>query len=609
MRLILLCLMGIVCPYYLGRPVEASAGQPNFVVILADDLGAMDLGCYGSTFHRTPHLDELARNGVRFTAAYAAAPVCSPSRAALLTGLSPARIGLTDWLPGRADRPDQPLKRPEIPQQLALEYDTLAECLARAGYATAHIGKWHLGGKGFSPQDQGFAMNVAGDETGTPLSYFAPFRNAAGRYMPGLENAPDGQYLTDRLADEAVGFVRDQARTGIPFLLYVPHYAVHTPMKAREELVRTYDASGVAPGRQRNPIYAAMLESLDEAVGRIVKAIDENGLKDDTWIIFTSDNGGLATLEGPNTPATSNAPLREGKGWLYEGGLRVPLIVRGPGLASAGGTIDTPVIGQDILPTILALVPGSKSNAPELDGHDLSGLLLKGQELPRRSLYWHYPHYPNQGARPGGAVRSDQWKLVEFFEEGRKELYDLKKDPSETRNLAGERADIVEKLGKDLAEWRTKVGAKVPSANPDFVPSPQGRDGQIVMPASKAMVRGLQLRFEPQPHKNTLGYWTRAEDYAEWEFTVETPGEFEITALVGCGTGQEGSRVGFAFDDTAPITLDVPDTGGFQAFRAMRLGFVKFDRPGRHRLVVKPIEKAKQAVMDLREVRLRPQAH
>ncbi len=606
MRPILLCLMGIVCPILSASFAEAASGQPNFVIILADDLGAMDLGCYGSTFHRTPHLDDLSRTGVRFTAAYAAAPVCSPSRAALLTGLSPARIGLTDWLPGRADRPDQPLKRPEVAPRLDLEYDTLAECLARAGYTTAHIGKWHLGGKGYLPQDQGFARNVAGDETGTPLSYFAPFRNAAGRFMPGLENAPDGQYLTDRLADEAVEFVRDQAKSSTPFLLYVPHYAVHTPMRAKDELVKTYDATGVAAGRQRNPIYAAMLESLDAAVGRIVKSIDEQGLKDNTWIIFTSDNGGLATLEGPNTPATTNAPLREGKGWLYEGGLRVPLIVRGPGLASVGGTIDTPVIGQDLLPTILALVAGAKSKTPEFDGQDLSGLLLKGQELPARSLYWHYPHYPNQGARPGGAVRSDQWKLVEFFEDGRRELYDLKKDPSETKNLAGDRPEFVEKLGAELAGWRAKVGARLPTANPDFVPNPQGRDGQIVMPASKAMVYGLQLRFEPQPHKNTLGYWTRSEDYAAWEFTVETPGEFEITALVGCGTGQEGSRVGFVFDDMPPITLEVPDTGGFQAFRPMRLGFVKIDRAGRHRLVVKPIEKAKQAVMDLREVRLRP---
>jgi arylsulfatase A len=602
----LLLLLGIVC-IAPATALDDHDQRPNIVLIVADDLGAMDLGSYGSTFHRTPNLDALARQGLRFTSAYAAAPVCSPSRAAILTGLHPARIGLTDWLPGRQDRPDQPLKRPEIPNRLGLEYETLAESLARSGYTTAHIGKWHLGGQGAAPQDQGFGHNVAGDETGTPLSYFAPFRNAAGRFMPGLETAPESQYLTDRLTDEAVAFIDKQAVSKKPFLLYVPHYAVHTPMRAKDELVRAYDSAGIAAGRQRNAVYAAMLQSLDESVGRIMKAIEAQGLKDKTWILFTSDNGGLATTEGPNTPATSNAPLREGKGWLYEGGLRVPLLVTGPGLKNAGSTIDAPVIGQDLFPTILALAGAERSTLGDLDGIDLTGLLLRGESPTRQTLHWHYPHYANQGGRPGGVIRSGTLKLIEFYEEGRRELFDLSKDPSESRNLAEERPELVEKLGSELARWRTSVGAKMPEPNPGFVPNPPGKNGQIVMPASNAKVRGIQLRYEPQPHKNTLGYWVRAEDYAEWDFTVDSPGRFEVVALVGCGTGQGGSRVGFTFDGNPPIVLEVPDTGGFQEFREMRLGMIEIARTGRHVLKVKPISKAKQAVMDLREVRLRPQ--
>lgn len=601
----LLVLSGLVC---MAPAVAADdgPGRPNIILIVADDLGAMDLGCYGSKFHRTPNLDALAARGLRFTAAYAAAPVCSPTRAALMTGMHPARIGLTDWLSGRPDRPDQPLSRPATLNHLPLDFETMAECLARSGYTTAHVGKWHLGGQGFSPQDQGFSLNVAGDETGTPLSYFAPFRNGAGRFMPGLEKAPAKQYLTDRLTDEAINFIEKQAGSKQPFLLYMPHYAVHTPMRAREELSRTYDPAGIAAGRQRNPIYAAMLESLDESVGRVVRAVEAQGAKDRTWIIFTSDNGGLATLEGPNTPATSNAPLREGKGWLYEGGLRVPLLVSGPGIRQPGSTNDTQVISHDLFPTVLALAGAARSTQAEPDGLNLSGLLKRGESVARAALHWHYPHYSNQGGRPGGAIRKGSWKLVEFYEEGRRELFDLSKDPSESRNLASDQPEVVEKLGRELAMWRMSVGAKMPMPNAGYLPNPPGKNGQIVMPASKARVRGVQLRYEPQPHKNTLGYWVREDDYAEWEFTVDSPGEFEVKALVGCGTGQGGSRAGFSFDAEPPIVLEVPDTGGFQEFREMRLGTIELVRSGRHVLKVKPISKAKQAVMDLREVRLVP---
>ncbi|HKS37522.1 MAG TPA: sulfatase, partial [Verrucomicrobiae bacterium] len=270
-----------------GYPAQS---KPNIVVILIDDLGWADLVCYGSTFHRTPNLDRLARDGVRFTDAYAAAPVCSPTRAALLTGKHPARLQLTDWLPGRQDRTDQKLARPIIRQQLPLEETTLAEALKAGGYATAHIGKWHLGGEGFGPEKQGFDLNIGGDHTGTPLSYFAPFRNQQ-RAMPGLEQGDSGEYLTDRLTSEAERFI-EQSKDR-PFFLYLAHYAVHIPLRAKTNLVAKYLSQ--KPGeRQTNAIYAAMIESMDESVGRIVKKLEDLRLAENTVIIFTSDNGGLS---------------------------------------------------------------------------------------------------------------------------------------------------------------------------------------------------------------------------------------------------------------------------------------------------------------------------
>lgn len=582
-------------------------GKPNILMIVADDLGAMDLGCYGSKFHRTPNLDRLAREGVRFTQAYSAAPVCSPTRVALMTGQHPARVGLTDWLPGRTDRPDQKLDRPEIPMQLPLEKVTMAEMLKAAGYRTIHIGKWHLGGEGFGPLQQGFDVNIAGDLTGTPLSYFGPFKNNRNRFMPGLEVAKDGEYLTDRLTDEAIKQIDTQDDPKKPFFLYMPHYAVHTPMRAKADLIAGYDATGIPGGKQRNPIYAAMLQSLDESVGRLLQKLEEKGLAKNTWVIFTSDNGGLATTEGPNTPATSNAPLREGKGWLYEGGLRVPLIIKGPGVKSPGRTVHNPVISMDLMPTVAALADGVK--LPDVqDGMSLVSLLDDSAKLSRESLYWHYPHYANQGGRPGGVVRRGDWKLVQFYENNRLELFNLANDSSESSNLSAVEPKRVNELAAELDVWRKAVGAKMPSLNKQFVPNAQAADGSVTLPASTAVVEGVQLRYEPQPHKNTLGYWVRAEDTASWEFTVTKPGRFRVVALVGCGPGQGGSLAGFQVDDGLRLELTVPDTGGFQAFRPQELGEVDIETRGRHTFLIKPIRKAKAAVMDVREVKLIPVA-
>jgi len=589
----------LVCP---GRalPAQAEAQRLNVVLIVADDLGWADLGCYGSRFHRTPALDRLADQGVRFTQAYAACPVCSPTRAALMTGKYPARLHLTDWLPGRPDMRSQKLLRPEIRQQLPLEERTLAEYLHEAGYATASIGKWHLGGAGFGPRQQGFDLNIAGDAAGSPRSYFAPY-SRDGQVMPGLEQAPADQYLTDRLTAEAENFI-EQNRTH-PFFLYLPHFAVHIPLKAKTEVVQKYEQLPRPALPQNNPIYAAMLESLDESVGRIMARLEQTGLADQTILIFTSDNGGLVTLEGPNTPATSNAPLREGKGYLYEGGIRVPLIVKWPGAAANGALCDAPACSIDILPTVAEIcrVPV----ASEIDGVSLAPLLRKEAGFAARPLFWHYPHYSNQGGRPGGAVRDGDYKLIESYETGRLELFDLKNDTGENNNLIERLSDEARTLAARLRDWRAGVQAQEMRPNPEFVPNPQAEDGSVTLPARTADVHGVMLRYEPLPHKNTLGFWTRADDWASWDFQIRRPGRFRVEILQGCGKGSGGSEVDFTIAETM-LAMTVEETGGFQDFVRREIGSIDFANPGRYTLTVKPRKKPGLAVMDLREVRLVP---
>jgi arylsulfatase A-like enzyme len=576
--------------------------RPNVIVILADDLGWADLGCYGSTYHRTPHLDRLARDGLRFTDAYAACPVCSPTRAALLTGRYPARLHLTDWLPGRPDRPDQRLLRPAIAQHLPPEVPTVAELLHAAGYATGHVGKWHLGGAGFGPRDRGFDVNVAGDQRGSPPGYFAPFRDPQGRFLPGLEDAEPGAYLTDALTGAAQKFVeRNKDR---PFFLYLAHYAVHIPLQARAAVTARYPAGG-QPGTQNNPVYAAMVESVDESVGRLRAKLAELGLAERTVLLFTSDNGGLSVREGPNTPATSNAPLREGKGYLYEGGIREPLLVYWPGVTRAGSVSSTPVCSIDFLPTILDVCRVSAD--VKTDGIDLVPLLQGGAAPAREALYWHYPHYSNQGGRPGGAVRAGDWKLLEFYEQGRQELYDLKADVGEVRNRIADKPEVAKELLGKLRAWRESVGAQGMRPNPDYHANPQAADGTIALPARTAEVHGTQLRYEPSPHKDTLGYWTRAEDWASWDFEVSRPGTFAVTVLQGCGPGQGGSEVELAVADQT-LRLTVEDTGHFQNFKRRDVGRVRLGRAGRYTLRVTPRRKPAGAVMDLRSVTLRPVA-
>ena len=587
-------------------PAAQSQRPPNIIVILADDLGWADVGANASSFFLTPHIDSLAREGLRFTDAYASAPVCSPTRAALLTGRYPARLHLTDWLPGRPDGPDQKLARPAIRSHLALDEVTIPEALQPAGYVSAHVGKWHLGGEGSGPLEHGFAVNVAGDHTGTPLSYFAPF-SREGRHMPGLEQANEGEYLTDRLTDEALRFI--EGSRDRPFFLQLWHYTPHIPLRAKEKLVERHQARAAA-GPRTNAIYAAMLESLDESVGRVLAKLEALGIAANTVVIFTSDNGGLATVEGPNTPATSNAPLRNGKGYLHEGGNRVPLLVTWPGRIPAGRIDRTPVSSIDLFPTVLALAGVKAPHA--VDGVNLEGLLGGTARLPDRPLYWHYPHYSNQarspgapaGGGPGAAMREGRWKLIEHFETGVHELYDLEADPGEMNDLAAAQPERVLAMGKGLHAWQGAVKAQWPTHNPKYTSAPvqPQPDGSVLLHARDAAVHGQNLRYEPQPHKNTLGFWTRAEDWASWEFELPAPGRYRLEALQGCGPKSGGAEVEFATGDQR-VTMIVEETGHFQNFVRRDLGELRLSA-GRHSLSVRPQTKPGVAVMDLREVRL-----
>jgi arylsulfatase A len=575
-----------------------AADKPNVVLILIDDLGQRDLGCYGSTFYKTPNIDAMAKNGIRFTEFYAACPVCSPTRASILTGKYPQRMNITDWIPGRGDRPDQRLKPPQIRNELPLEEVTIAKALKAQGYTTALIGKWHLGGKGFEPEKQGFDLNIAGDETGTARSYFAPFENKQGK-MPGLEKAEVGEYLTDRLTTEAEKFI--DANKDKPFFLYMPHYAVHTPMRAKQEIIDKYPGKPVH-GRQSNPVYAAMVESMDASVGRVLKKLDDLKLSDNTLVIFTSDNGGLATLEGMQFAPTFNGPLREGKGYLYEGGIREPMIVKWPKHVKPGTVIDQVGCSIDFFPTILEAC-GSKPET-KLDGVSLLPV-FKGEKLAERAIYWHYPHYANQGGRPGGAIRRGDYKLIEFYEDGRRELFDVKKDISESGNLVTQKPEVAKELAAMLDTWRKEVGAKMPTPNPEYKPNPPAKDGTITMHARTALVSGVMLRYEPLPHKDTLGFWVNKDDFAAFEFTVETPGTFTVEVLQGCGAKSGGAEVELAAGEEK-LTFTVKDTGGFQNFEARAVGVLKLDKVGRYTLTVKAKTKPGVAVMDLRQIVLKP---
>ncbi len=465
--------------------------RPNILFILVDDMGWCDLACYGSAFYETPNLDRLSAQGMTFTDAYASAPVCSPTRASILTGKYPATLGLTDWIDHRGTTHPCRGRLIDVPYIKNLPHSerTVADALRDAGYATWHVGKWHLGGDGHRPEDHGFQVNVAGCESGSPGEggYFSPWS------IPALSDldVPEGTYLTDYLTDRAVDLIRSGSR---PFLLNLCYYSVHTPIQAPADLVRKYEEKAVAMGLntvqtfeedgpfptehkrhlrirrrlvQSDPVYAAMIENLDANVGRVLAALEETGQAESTLVVFTSDNGGLATAEGS---PTSNAPLSEGKGWMYEGGTREPLIVRWPGVPRPGSTCAVPVTSTDFYPTFLEAAGLDPMPEQHTDGVSMVPFLRGKEGDEARPLFWHYPHYGNQGGTPGSSVRFGDHKLIEFFEDGRLELYDLRRDVSERCNLVDEQPEHAQRLHGLLTQWRRRVEARIPGPNPDWPP-------------------------------------------------------------------------------------------------------------------------------------------
>lgn len=439
-----------------GAASSAPATPPlNFVVVLIDDMGATDLACTGSTFHRTPHLDQLAREGMRFDRAFSACTVCSPTRAALLTGQSPARTRITDWIAGH-ERPKARLLPPEWCKELPETITTLPEALRSKSYTSATIGKWHLGNA--SPLQHGFDRNAGGYHRGQPETWFAPFRN------PALTDGPDGEFLTERLTAEAIRFMTEHRDR--PFFVYLPHYSVHTPLGGKPEVIAQYRSRASDDNPHRNPVYAAMVASVDDSIGQLRKAVRDLALADRTVFIFTSDNGGL--LGGPRNPITSNLGLRAGKGSPWEGGVRVPLLIDWPGLTKPGSVCLDPVITMDLAVTI-AKAAGSPLPAP-VDGTDLQPA-LHGEPLPSRPLCWHYPHYHPGGATPYSAILLDGWRLVRFAEDGHEELYHVASDPAERAECSAQHPDRRARLAAALDQWLAHTKAQSPRPNPSFQPA------------------------------------------------------------------------------------------------------------------------------------------
>jgi len=442
-----------------------SARRPNFVFILIDDLGYKDVGFMGSTYYETPNIDRLAAQGVVFTSAYTNGPNCAPSRACIMSGQYSPRHGV--YTVGSSERGNTRFRKLiPTPNKTTLDSEvvTIAEALKPAGYVTASIGKWHLGRDGkHSPQGQGFDLNIAGNRAGSTRSHFSPYR------LENLPDGPKGEYLTDRLTTEAISFIEHNKDR--PFFLYLPHYAVHTPIQAKRKLIDKYKSKEPSGG-QNNPTYAAMIESTDQGVGRIMDKLDELGLADNTVVFFFSDNGGVFGI-------TSMQPLRGGKGMLYEGGIRVPLIVRSPRSANPGHVCDVPVIGVDFYPTILEMAHIPKSKGHVLDGESILPLLTGAESLHREAIFWHFPAYlqGNYGWKqtwrttPAGAVRSGHWKLIEFFEDGTLELYNLRDDIGEQNNLADKMPARTMQMHALLKRWRRSLNAPVPvELNPLYNP-------------------------------------------------------------------------------------------------------------------------------------------
>ncbi|MDX2246008.1 MAG: sulfatase [Bacteroidia bacterium] len=488
-RMVLCCLTAVFFMSCKNRSEQSTAHRPNIIFVLVDDLGRQDVGFMGSKLYQTPHIDRLAAEGMVFTQAYAACAVCSPTRASIMTGKYPARLGITDWIRGQAsgvkippDRknptgydtlPGYSLLTPRNPFWMESEEITLAEALKSVGYTTCHVGKWHLGPEGWQPENQGFDFNYGGTDLGQPPVYFDPYE-AGGLSIENLSGKKEGQYLSEREGDEATRFIRENHTKG-PFFLNLWHYAVHTPLEAKKDVSEKYKTRQVEDpflpdyrpedvytehfrtkmplDSQRNPVYAAMIESVDDVMGRLLHTLDSLQIRDNTMIIFFSDNGG-------HIVSTSNHPLRLGKGYPYEGGIREPMIINWPEKIKAGSRNHTPVISNDFFPTICNI---AGATVTQNDGIDLTPIFTETSTLPRENLFWHFPHYWwGDQVKPYSIVRAGEWKLIKWYEGPEYELYNLHQDLSETQNLAHDLPEKVTELDHLLENWLNEVGAKKP---------------------------------------------------------------------------------------------------------------------------------------------------
>lgn len=460
------------------QPKVEEFKKPNVLFILADDYGYHDLSVMGSKYYETPNIDRIANEGMIFTDGYATCQVCSPSRASIMSGKFPARHGITDFIgaktgeawskTGRATQ----LLPPEYIDALPHEYTTLPEAMKEAGYRTFFAGKWHIGTKGSWPNDHGFDVNKGGWDVGSPKGgYFSPWEN------PNLESGPDGENLSMRLANETVNFIKENRDTS--FFAYLSFYAVHGPIQTTQGKWAKYrlkaEEMGIAetgfemghflPIRQvqDNPVYAGLVEAMDDAVGEVLKALDEMGLAENTIVIFTSDNGGVAAGDAF---ATSNLPLRAGKGYQFEGGIREPYFIKVPGMGN-GQKCNAPVTGTDFYPTLLELAGVDLKPEEHVDGVSLVPL-LKGENIAERPLIWHYPHYGNQGGEPSSIIREGNWKLIHYYEDGHEELYNLKNDLEETTDVAEANSELVKKLSDKLFVMLDEMGARFPTKDPEW---------------------------------------------------------------------------------------------------------------------------------------------
>ena len=470
-----LCALSI---FITAVPTLIDAKQTNFLFFLVDDMGWADIGANGSKFHETPNIDRLAKSGMRFTQGYAAGSVCSPTRASIMTGRHPVRVDITDWIPGQSNRKTNPLLHPDDLSHLPLAEVTIAEALKEHGYQTFFAGKWHLGNKGQWPTDQGFDINIGGHHRGSPPGgYYSPWSN------PALKAKQPGEYLTERLTDESVKFLEERDKTS-PFLLYLSYYNIHTPIQAYKKHIDHYKAKaakafqdvtptepehdGINRTRQDNPALASMVAAVDDSVGVLLNKLTELKLDKNTVIIFFSDNGGLSTLARPGPGC--NLPLRAGKGWLYEGGVREPTIIRAPDVTQPNSVSHKPMVSMDLFPTMLDLAGLPLQPKLHVDGQSLLPH-LKGDDSGQRTFYWHYPHYHGSTWKPGASIRDGDWKLIEFYHYKNFELYNLADDPGERQNLAKAKPTKAKLLRAKLLAWQKQMQAKMPVPNPDYDPN------------------------------------------------------------------------------------------------------------------------------------------